>query len=239
MAAVGLPRNLTFVPDPTDGVPGVNRADFTAASPPKYASIISNKPAVTPGSSVKGPATAARAASRRPRPSATSRPAATSTRVDATSRRPAVSSRRIAWPSCTSCAAVAGSTPDSCATIFSSTSAGREIELDGHHSLARRVLEVLEHALISGVVGDDQAEARGRVERDAQAFDRQLATMVGQRVEHDRCVLAGLDDLVEVADRAFAHGARERPVDPAGVAAVDQDGGRRGQRSSGRRDTPQ
>jgi len=49
-------------------------------------------PGVTPGvtveSSVSGPATAARAASRGLSPSATSRPAAMSTRVEATSHSP-------------------------------------------------------------------------------------------------------------------------------------------------------
>ena len=46
--------------------------------------------------------------------------------------------------------------------------------------------------------------------------------MVGQRVDDDGGVLAGLDDLVEVADRPGAHGARERPVHPHRLVAGQQ-----------------
>ena len=47
--------------------------------------------------------------------------------------------------------------------------------------------------------------------------------MVGERVDHDGGVLAGLDDLVEVADRALAHGPGQRAVDPRGLAALEQE----------------
>ena len=46
--------------------------------------------------------------------------------------------------------------------------------------------------------------------------------MVGQRMQHDRRILPRFHDLVEVADRAVAHGARQRPVDPYGVAAFER-----------------
>src|SRR6266542_3523548 len=100
---------------------------------------------------------AARAATRGASPSATSRPAAISTRVDA------------------------GLVQDDLLLDVG----GWEAQLDRHHALAGRVLEVLEHALVAGVVGHDQAEAGGGVEDDAEAIDGELPAMVGERVDHD------------------------------------------------------
>src|SRR5688572_15146853 len=48
----------------------------------------------------------------------------------------------------------------------------REAELDRDHALARRVLEVLENALVAGVVGHDQAEPGCGVEGDPEPLDR-------------------------------------------------------------------
>jgi hypothetical protein len=41
-------------------------------------------------------------------------------------------------------------------------------------------------------------------------------------MDHHHGVLARLDDLVEVADRADAHGARKRAIDPDGFATAHQ-----------------
>ena len=179
---------------------------------------------------MSGPATAARAAARSGRPSATSRPAAISTRVDATSRSPAVSRRRIAWPSCTSCAADVVVDARLVRDDLLLDVGRREVELDGDHALAGRVLEVLEHALVAGVVRHDEAEPRRRVEDDAEPVDRELAAVVGERVDHDGGVLARLDDLVEVADRALADGPGQRTVDPASSRRPGAGSGRRGRR---------
>ena len=121
--------------------------------------------------------------------------------------------------------------PASVATTFSSTSLLWEAELDGHHPLTRRVLEILEHALVSGVVGHHETEPRSGLERDSQPLDWQLSPMVGKWMKHDRRVLSGLDDLVEIAQRAFPYRSRERSVDPFRLAsakqeAPDQVGGR-------------
>ncbi len=45
-------------------------------------------------------------------------------------------------------------------------------------------------------------------------FKRQHAPRIGERMDHHRGVLAGLDDLVEITDRAIAHGERQRAVVP-------------------------
>jgi hypothetical protein len=99
---------------------------------------------------------------------------------------------------------------------------GGETELDGHHPLPRRILQILQHALIPGVVGHHQAEAGRRVERHPQALDRQLAAMVGERMQHHRGVLPGLDHLVQIADRTLANRAGQRAVHPHRLVTLQQ-----------------
>lgn len=41
-------------------------------------------------------------------------------------------------------------------------------------------------------------------------------------MQHHRDILAGLDDLVEVADAALAHGPGQGTVDPDGVASFEE-----------------
>ena len=89
-------------------------------------------------------------------------------------------------------------------------------------ALARARLEALERVLVAGVVADHQHEARRGGQQFTGAVQRQHAAVVGQRMQHHGDVLAGLDHLVQVEDRAFAHGARERAVAPARAAAGDQ-----------------
>ena len=100
--------------------------------------------------------------------------------------------------------------------------ARRIVELEAHEALARRVLQVLQHALVAGVVGDDEQEVGVRLEDLALLVDRQDAAVVGERVDEDDRVLARLDDLVEVADGAVLHRLRERAVDPDRLVALDQ-----------------
>ena len=100
--------------------------------------------------------------------------------------------------------------------------ARRVVEVDGDEALAGRVLQVLEHALVAGVVGDHEQEVGMRLDDLAALVDRQDAAVVGERVDEDGGVLARLDDLVEVAERAEPHGLRERAVDPDRLVALDQ-----------------
>src|SRR5690606_7615354 len=65
-----------------------------------------------------------------------------------------------------------------------------------------------------GVVGNDELKAGRSFDRLAGLVDRENASMVRQRVQHDDRVLAGLHHFIEVANRALAHGARQRPVLP-------------------------
>ena len=56
----------------------------------------------------------------------------------------------------------------------------------------------------------------------AEFFHGQHAAVVGQRVDDDGGVLAGLDNLVEIANGTAAHGAGQGTVDPDGFAAGDE-----------------
>ena len=52
--------------------------------------------------------------------------------------------------------------------------------------------------------------------------DRQLATMVGQGMQDNDRIGTRFDHFVEIADRAFAHGARQRAVMPDGAVVVNE-----------------
>lgn len=91
-----------------------------------------------------------------------------------------------------------------------------EIEVDRNEALPRTRLQVLQHALVAGVVRDDQLESGGCDHRLAGLVDRQDPAVVGERMQHHDGVGTCLDELVQIADCAFAHGARERSVLPEG-----------------------
>jgi hypothetical protein len=55
-----------------------------------------------------------------------------------------------------------------------------------------------------------------------RALQRQKAAVVGERMKNDRHILARLDDLIEVADAAGAHSARQRSVKPDCFAALQK-----------------
>ena len=80
----------------------------------------------------------------------------------------------------------------------------RKVELERDEALPRARLQVLEHVLVAGVVGDDELEARRGLDELAGLVDRQHPPVVGQRMDHDDRVLPRLDDLVEIADGALA-----------------------------------
>ena len=107
-----------------------------------------------------------------------------------------------------------------------------EGEFDRQETLPGRGLQRLHDVLVAGVVGRDQHEAGRCLQFLARAVDRQDAAVVGQRVQHHGHVLPGLDHLVQIADRALAHGPGQRAVDPDRLAALqqiaaDQVGGRK------------
>jgi hypothetical protein len=103
-----------------------------------------------------------------------------------------------------------------------SRSAPGKVEAHRDEALAGGGLQALQQVLVAGVVGNDQHEIGWRFERFAGAVDGQDAAVVGQRVQHDGGVLARLDDFIEVADAAFAHGAGQRAVGPVGALVGNQ-----------------
>ena len=118
--------------------------------------------------------------------------------------------------------AVAASTPLSCAMMIASRSAIGIIERDRDEALARARLQILQHALIAGVVRNHEQEIGMRGQQLAGLFDRQHSPMIGQRMDDDGRVLARLDDLVQIADRARAHRARQRTIHPHRFVAAQQ-----------------
>ena len=138
------------------------------------------------------------------------------------SPRPVWRRWRTFSPSVARRSAVSRSTALSCAMIRASTSRGGIAELEGHEALARGLLQVLHHALVAGVVGQDEQEVGVRLEHLAGLVDGEDAAVVGERMDQDDGVLARLDHLVEVADRAVADGAGERTVDPDRLVALDE-----------------
>ena len=96
------------------------------------------------------------------------------------------------------------------------------IEGQGHEALPGRLLEFLQHALVAGVVGNGEAEVGGGLQQLAEFLDGHHAAVVGQGMDHHHGVLARLDDFIQVADAASAHGAGQGPVHPGGLAALDQ-----------------
>ncbi len=61
------------------------------------------------------------------------------------------------------------------------------------------------------------------LDHQAKTVDRKLTAVICQWVEDHGCVLSSLDNLVEVADRPFAHGPSERTVHPVGLAALQEE----------------
>ena len=98
----------------------------------------------------------------------------------------------------------------------------RITEVKRAETLFGRLLQVLENALVTRVVGNHQLEIRMGMDELVFLFQRQHAARVGQRMDHDRRVLARLDDFVEIADRPKAHGQCERPVLPARSVRIEQ-----------------
>ena len=95
-------------------------------------------------------------------------------------------------------------------------------ELDGDKPLARAVFEVLQRALVAGVVGHHQQEPVRGLQELALLLYWKNAAVVGQRVNEHRSVLARLDDLVEVADAPRLYRASQRPVDPDRLLALQK-----------------
>src|SRR4051794_37238910 len=99
---------------------------------------------------------------------------------------------------------------------------GWKAKLDAHHALPSRVLEILQQALISRVVGHHQLELGWRLKRDIQAVDGQYAPMISQRMQDNRRVLPGFDDLVQIADRPGSHRTGKGTVGPYGAVALEE-----------------
>jgi hypothetical protein len=98
----------------------------------------------------------------------------------------------------------------------------RIIKFDGYETLPSAVLQVLQRALVAGVVGEHQQEPFSSFEQFTFLFHRQYPAVVGQWVNQDCRVLAGLDDLVQVADATGFDCPCEGAINPNGLVAFEE-----------------
>jgi len=99
----------------------------------------------------------------------------------------------------------------------------RVIELEPDESLPGRLFQILEDALITGVVRDDQHEFMGRLQNRSAFFDRQYAAIVRQRVNQDYRVFAGFDHFVKVTNSTVFDRRAERPIVPDCFVAFEEE----------------
>jgi hypothetical protein len=100
-------------------------------------------------------------------------------------------------------------------------------EFQGEEPLAGALFQVLEHALVPGVVGDGDEKFRGGMQDLSLLFDREDPPVVGQGMDDHGRILSRLDDLVEVAEAPGPHRRGEGAVHPdrfpaAHVVAANQ-----------------
>src|SRR6185369_17689984 len=97
------------------------------------------------------------------------------------------------------------------------------IEFESNKSLPRRLLQILEHALIAGVVRNDKHELVRCLQYRSAFFHRQYSTIVGQRMNKNDGVLPRFDYFVEVANRAVLDSGRQGAVVPHSLIAFKQE----------------
>ena len=189
----------------------------------RTASASSPRARTTSGSSERTWTMADWTALRRLSPSATRPPARINIRVEDTSRSGEPSRFLMALPSVTRARAVSASTPGFVSNHFRLGIGGREVEFDGDESLTGRFLDVLQDALVAGVVGDHQLKARRRRQCRAEPIDRKLTAVIGERMDDHDGVLARLHHLVQIADGSVADGPGQRPIHPHRFSALEQE----------------
>ncbi|MCY1371306.1 hypothetical protein D9M69_584430 [compost metagenome] len=73
--------------------------------------------------------------------------------------------------------------------------------------------------MVTRIIRHDEHEAIRRFKQLAGTLQWQNAAVVGQRMQDHGHILARFNNLVEIADAAFAHGAGQRSINPMGVSA--------------------
>ncbi len=98
----------------------------------------------------------------------------------------------------------------------------REVEIERDEALPSARLQILEDVLVAGVVGDDHLESGRRFHQLTGLVDRQDAPVVGQRMDHHHDVLPRLHNLIQVAERPGPHRPRQRSILPDGFRGPDE-----------------
>ncbi len=79
------------------------------------------------------------------------------------------------------------------------------MEINRHETLAGAVLQVLQNALIPRVIRDDQKKVLVGLKNLPLFFHGEDPPVIGQGMNQDGGVFAGLDNLVQVADGPVLH----------------------------------
>jgi len=98
----------------------------------------------------------------------------------------------------------------------------RIVKFDRDEALPRRLLQILQDRLVTGIVRNYQHEIRRRFDDRAELLDRQTTTVIGQRVNDHNRVFTSFDNFVEITDCAVAHSGCQRTVVPDRLLAFEQ-----------------
>ena len=79
------------------------------------------------------------------------------------------------------------------------------VKLDRHETLFGARLQILEHTLIAGIVGNHEQEVFCGFDDLAFFLDRQEPTVIAERMNNDRRIFPRLDHFVEVHNRAMLY----------------------------------
>ena len=99
---------------------------------------------------------------------------------------------------------------------------GGIVKLDRHESLFGARLQILEHTLIAGIVGNHEEEIVGGLDGLPFFLNRQQPAIVAERMNDDRRILTRFDHLIEIDDRAVLDAQRERSVHPDRFLSFEQ-----------------
>ena len=98
----------------------------------------------------------------------------------------------------------------------------RKVEVQRHEALPGAGLEVLQHALIARIVGNDQLKAGRGLDVSPVLSIGSMRRWSVSGMKHDHRVLPRLDDFVQIADGAFPNGAGQRAVLPHRAVVANQ-----------------
>ncbi len=96
------------------------------------------------------------------------------------------------------------------------------IKIDPAKTLLGGLFQILHQRLVARVVGNDDLKIFVCLDQLTFLLQWQLASMIGQRVNNHRRILARLDNFIEVADGPDTRSNCQRAILPAGTVNIEQ-----------------